>query len=135
MRLKKLNFIAILICLQCIGIVSCDKFKKEPEANKAILGVWKFKSSTGGIAGLGNTVFNDKYAIEYTKSGSYFEYEGKVNKAKTRFIFKNEQMLLNGTIGAVINYETKVKQSFRVSNDTLYLFDEMVDGFNYVFIR
>jgi hypothetical protein len=128
-----MKILAILISLTFL--LGCDKFKKEPASNKAIIGIWKFKESSGGFSGTGNTVFNDKYVLEYTKSGTYFEYEGKVNRRKTQFKFKNDQNLLNGTSGAIIIYESKTKQSFRVSNDTLYLFDEVNDGFNYIFIK
>jgi hypothetical protein len=105
---------------------------------QTIVGKWRWIESTGGIAGITmkasisdqkSMVFNEKMNFE-------FYLNGKLTKS-TPFIISNEKSIYTGNKVDIIKFpkDDWIAMSFQFSKDSLFLSEEVYDGFSHKFVR
>ena len=126
-----------LKCIFIFAVVtflfSCKKVNLPDDQSKQLIGKWKYVTSSGGFGG--GEIHTDVTEVEYTKYGKckrkdkkLFELNKKFKIELSRSIYSTEQVY-------VIKYDSGSWQSFKIVNDTLYLYDEVYDGYGYTFVR
>ncbi len=115
---------------------SCKKISTPNEDSKLLFGSWQYKGSSGGFSGTGLTTMNEKNYIEFTERGYCKVYEGTKCKYKKRFTLEVKESI-TGYLRSTIIYKgtSSINQSFEIYGDTLFLNDEVYDGYNYIYIK
>ena len=131
---KKISLIFILLSFVMLA-VGCKKIATPNEESKALFGTWHYKSNSGGFSGGGgSTKFNADYWIEFNDKGIYKVYQGSKKKQKSRYKIEMRESI-TGKVKATIVYQggSMVNHTFEVIGNTLYLYDEVYDGYMYHF--
>ncbi|MDI1353483.1 MAG: hypothetical protein PSX36_01105 [bacterium] len=103
---------------------------------KKLFAHWNFLSGSGGITGKGpGWTKENQIHIQFKKNGSYYFFENGKPKTCDKFLLIEKNSLLTGQKVNMIDYRNGSDQSFRISGDTLFLQDEMQDGFSYIFLK
>ena len=116
--------------------ISCCKINTPNAESEKLFGKWRFVSSSGGFAGTGNTSYSSNDLYEYKENGTFSHYQGNQLIDQSSFSLQLGPSITSQTDQLLIQYGTVgYKQSFQISNDTLFLSDEVFDGFQYVFVK
>ena len=116
--------------------ISCGKINTPNAESEELFGIWRFVSSSGGFAGTGNTSYSSNDLYEYKENGTFSHYQGNQLIDQSSFSLQLGPSITSQTDQLLIQYGTVgYKQSFQISNDTLFLSDEVFDGFQYVFVK
>jgi hypothetical protein len=130
--MKKLFTLSIIAML----FISCGKINTPNAESEKLFGKWRFVSSSGGFAGTGNTSYSSNDLYEYKENGTFSHYQGNQLIDQSSFSLQLGPSITSQTDQLLIQYGTVgYKQSFQISNDTLFLSDEVFDGFQYVFVK
>jgi hypothetical protein len=126
----------ILLSLLAVLIFGCGKINTPNAESEKLFGKWRFVSSSGGFAGTGNTSYSSNDLYEYKENGTFSHYQGNQLIDQSSFSLQLGPSITSQTDQLLIQYGTVgYKQSFQISNDTLFLSDEVFDGFQYVFVK
>ncbi|MFN5680519.1 MAG: hypothetical protein ACK46P_09450, partial [Flavobacteriia bacterium] len=92
--------------------------------------------SSGGLWGGGNASFDATDTYEYKENGTFSHRKDGQLIDQMNFSLQLGPSISSQTDQLLIQYGTVgFKQSFQISNDTLFLSDEVYDGFQYVFVK
>jgi hypothetical protein len=127
----------IIICSAiALLFVSCGKINTPNAEAEKIFGTWRFVYSSGGLWGGGNASFDATDTYEYKENGTFSHRKDGQLIDQMNFSLQLGPSITSQTDQLLIQYGTVgYKQSFQISNDTLFLSDEVYDGFQYVFVK
>lgn len=119
-------------------IAACENRNTIEPQEKTLAGKWEWVQSVGGIGGWTyKASATEKKQVIYTTGGDFELIENGQSKTKKKYEIKDGPSITSTEKVPVIYYlpEGSIAQSYRVKSDTLYLFDEVNDGFNHVYVR
>ena len=126
----------ILLSLLAVLLFGCGKIDTPNAESKKIFGTWRFVYSSGGFSGAGNSSYDATDTYEYEDNGTFSHRKGGQLLDQMSFSLQLGQSISSQTDELLIQYGVVgYKQSFQISNDTLFLSDEVFDGFQYVFVK
>lgn len=133
--MKTINF--LLIFSIAFVVAACQK--NESRNNSSIIGSWEWAQSSGGIAGVVYTPETQGYSqtIEFNANDIYKRYRDGQLQEETHYTLLQDTSILSNTVVDMVQYEDDIRQSFSFSSngDTLFLKDDVFDGFDYIYIR
>jgi len=125
-----------LLFLSLFLLTGCYKLKVPNEDAKKIFGSWQFLSSSGGLSGQGAQGLSQENWISFSEKGQYTLNKNDKQLEKSKFRYETRNSIFGGERTMIIYHVASFgTQSFTVSGDTLRLYDEVYDGFDYVFIK
>ncbi len=128
--------IAFFILALVLTGVSCKKVTAPNDASKELFGSWTYDGNTGGFTGAGGSNrFSEDTWVEFTESGSFKVYVGSVKQSQKNFTIEFKESIYDVDPRTALVYDDGDYETFQIFNDTLYLSDEMYDGYTYRFIR
>jgi hypothetical protein len=118
-----------------VALVNCKSTKTN--SSYPLVGSWQYMTSSGGFTGkMAVWEPNSNVMIEFTKNSKYKRSENNKITIEDNFTLKRAKSMVSGEEENLIGYTSNSPdQSYRISNDTLYLRDEIADGFSYIFVR
>jgi hypothetical protein len=125
-----------LMMMVSLAIVSCDDDIAVPDpAQKKLFNKWNLLESTGGIAG--TTIEGDGKSIEFTSKGVYRVYDKGQLLEKLNYSIEEAHSIYSTDKSYQINYQSGrlQNQTFTFRGDTLFLADEVFDGFTHVYLK
>lgn len=126
----------ILISLLAVLLFGCGKIDTPNAESEKIFGTWRFVYSSGGFSGAGNSSYDATDTYEYAENGTFSHRKGGQLIDQMSFSLQLGPSIMSQTDQLLIHYGAgSYKQSFQISNDTLFLSDEVYDGFQYVFVK
>jgi hypothetical protein len=127
----------IILCgLVALFIVSCGKINTPNADAEMIFGTWRFVYSSGGFSGAGNSSYDATDTYEYKENGTFSHRKDGQLIGQISFSLQLGPSIYSQTEQLLVNYGGGTnKQSFQISNDTLFLSDEVFDGFQYIFVK
>ena len=127
----------ILLSLLSVLFTSMSGCQKETVSTE-LVGNWEWVSRTGGIAGVHQTpqTLGYTYTVVYTKDGIYEQYD-KDNKLIVTYPYNiiKAVSMLDGKEHNMIQSNNAMNSSFEIRKDSLFLVQDVFDGFNEVYIR
>ena len=116
--------------------VSCHKIEIPNDESKELFGSWTYDSNSGGLMGSGGSNrFSVDSSVEFTESGNFKVYVGSVQQSQKNFTIELKESIYDVNPREALVYDNGDYETFQIFNDTLYLSDEMYDGYTYRFIR
>jgi hypothetical protein len=128
----------ILLILLAVLIFSCGKINTPNAEAEKLFGKWRFVQSYGGFAGTGNTSYSSNDVYEYKENGTFSHYEGNQLIDQSSFSLQLGPSIFSQTDQLLIHFgglSPQLSQSFVIDQDTLFLSEEVYDGFQYVFVK
>ena len=128
----------ILLSLLAVLIFSCGKIDTPNAEAEKLFGKWRFVSSSGGFAGTGNTSYSSNDVYEYKENGTFSHYQGNQLIDQSSFSLQLGPSIFSQTDQLLIHFgglSPQLSQSFVIEQDTLFLSEEVYDGFQYVFVK
>jgi hypothetical protein len=129
-----MKLLALIILLT--GLSACKTQNNAPVENP-LVGKWEWVRSKGGLAG--TTVSSspaDQKQVIFTREGDHELIENGKSKMKVEYVIRNGKSMLSMSHVPMVYFRSnKIYQSFRVESDTLFLTDEIYDGFSHVYLR
>jgi hypothetical protein len=126
----------ILLSLLAVLIFSCGKINTPNAEAEKIFGTWRFVYSSGGLWGGGNASFDATDTYEYKENGTFSHRKDEQLIDQMNFSLQLGTSITSQTDQLMIHYGAGgYRQSFQIQNDTLFLSDEVYDGFQYVFVK
>jgi hypothetical protein len=124
----------IFITLLWLTLASCEKQNDSPE----IVGTWDWVLSQGGIAGLTikPTALDNRQMI-FDAAGNYtFKKNGTVLMS-TQYKLENAKSITSTEPVPSITFPNNEAMTFSYSikGDSLFLFEEVHDGFGHTYVR
>jgi hypothetical protein len=126
----------VLSLMVMLSLAGCQK-EEDAVTGTGLVGKWEWVSTTGGILGVHQTPqkLGYTYWIAYTQDSLYNVYDknnllvasNPFTLIKANSIFDNKEHVM------IQSYS--MRTSFEVRHDSLFLFEEVSDGFNNVFVR
>ena len=144
---KQKSFLTIAIMVLTVTMTNCRKDVSLPSPEyKKMFGQWEWLGSSGGFAGItlkpedGHTMI-----IEFNENGICKSFENGKKKGKSKYSFTEGTSIYNGEKAVFIKFvETGLFDFHKTSSlmliefrgqDTLYLSDNMRDGYRSAYIR
>lgn len=118
--------------------MGCGKINTPNAEAEKLFGKWRFVSSSGGFAGTGNTNYSSNDLYEYKENGTFSHYEGNQLIDQSSFSLQLGPSIFSQTDQLLIHFgglSPQLSQSFVIDQDTLFLSEEVYDGFQYVFVK
>lgn len=126
----------ILLSLLTVLLFSCGKINTPNAESEKIFGTWRFVSSSGGFSGAGNSSYDATDTYEYKENGTFSHRKDGQLIDQMSFSLQLGPSITSQTDQLLIHYGVVgYKQSFQINNDTLFLSEEVYDGFQYVFVK
>lgn len=117
-------------------LVSCKKITTPTDDSKKLFGSWTYDGNTGGFTGAGGSNrFSVDSSVEFTESGIFKVYVGSVQQSQKNFTIELKESIYDVSPREALVYDNGEYETFQIFNDTLYLSDELYDGYTYRFIR
>lgn len=127
----------IFLSLLSVFMLSWSGCQKDTVSTE-LVGNWEWVSRTGGIAGVHQTpqTLGYTYTVVYTKDGIYEQYDQN-NQLVVTYPYKviKAVSMLDNKEHDMIQLNNAMNSSFEIRNDSLFLVQDVVDGFNEVFVR
>ena len=127
----------LLLSLLSIFLLSLNGCQKDIVKTE-LVGKWEWVSTTGGIAGIHQTpqTLGYTYTVVYTKDGKYEKYDQN-NQLVLTYPFKiiKDVSIFDNKEHTMIQLNNTMNYSFEIKKDSLFLSQEVYDGFNEVFVR
>ena len=115
-------------------LMNCEK----PEANPSIVGQWNWVVTQGGLAGLTiKPSENDTRQMIFDEKGNYSLIHNGKTVISAKYEIKSGKSITSTELVPMIifpNQET-MNMSFSIKNDSLFLFEEVYDGFGHTYVR
>lgn len=117
-------------------VAGCKKIATPTDGSKELFGKWQYLHDSAGFTDPeeGSRFFTNN-SVEYTERGKYTVYKGVEKVIKDRYTIQMKMTNYNGESRTAIVYKSGGYDTFKVSNDTLYIGEEGYDGYNYVFVK
>jgi len=117
-------------------LASCKKITTPTDESKKLFGSWTYDGNTGGFTGAGGSNrFSVDAWVEFTENGSFNVFVGSVKQSSKNFTLELKESIYDVNPRTALVYDNGEYETYQISNDTLYLSDEMFDGYTYRFIR
>lgn len=127
---------SLLVLTLLLTAVSCKKIEVPNDKSKELFGSWTYDSNSGGLMGAGGSNrFSVDSSVEFTESGNFKVYVGSVQQSQKNFTIELKESIYDVNPREALVYDNGDYETFQIFNDTLYLSDEMYDGYTYRFIR
>ncbi|HYG40979.1 MAG TPA: hypothetical protein VD908_20280 [Cytophagales bacterium] len=139
MSFLKRSPLVLVVALLTINM-SCQKDLVFPEgSNKELLNKWEWIRSSGGFAGKVITPVSEGYSktIEFSSKGIYKEFRNGKQVKKINFEIREGKSMFGQSKAFIIKFENEelINQSFLIREDTLFLNEEVYDGFGHIFLK
>lgn len=125
--------LAILLTSIFIFSSSCKKIDTPDEASKAVFGEWQFRSDSGGWAGSGGSSLTEENWIDISEKGIFKMYKGSKKIEKSHFTLETHTGFYNYKL--VFKERSPRSMTYKVDADTLWLSEEVADGYSYKYVR
>jgi hypothetical protein len=126
----------ILLSILAFLLFGCGKINTPNAEAEKIFGTWRFVHSSGGFSGAGNSSYDATDTYEYEDNGTFSHRKGGQLIDQMSFSLQLGPSISSQSDELLIQYGVVgYQQSFQISNDTLFLSDEVFDGFQYVFVK
>lgn len=126
----------ILLGLLAVVLFGCGKINTPNSESEKIFGTWRFVYSSGGFSGAGNSSYDATDTYEYKENGTFSHRKDGQLIDQMSFSLQLGTSITGQTNQLMIHYGVAgYQQSFQINNDTLFLSDEVYDGFQYVFVK
>ncbi len=122
------------LCLLSFLLFSCE----QPTVENDLIGSWKWVESTGGIAGVTIRPKNgETRIISFDAKGNFEIVENDQRVVSSHFQIHEGKSILSEEKVPLISFEdeSQLEKSFVIVGDTLYLSDEVYDGFTSKYVR
>lgn len=128
----KLASLIILISV----VMACKNPDNSPEGN-ALTGKWEWLQSNGGYAGTSvSSSENNRKQLVFTSDGHHELIENGQSKMRVDYVIKNGKSITSNKSVPLIYFRSdKIYQSFHIKSDTLFLTDEVYDGYSHAYLR
>ena len=113
--------------------------------NQSILGRWQWLSASGGFSGGGTHPYPEAKGqlieTEFRPDGQYLEYVSGRVRRETSFQIQEVKSIYDGQQREAVRYGSQgygggvITQIIQLKGDTLYLKDNVYDGYTWVYIR
>lgn len=127
----------IFLSLLSVFMLSWSGCQKDTVSTE-LVGNWEWVSRTGGIAGVHQTpqTLGYTYTVVYTKDGIYEQYDQN-NQLVVTYPYKviKAVSMLDNKEHDMIQLNNAMNSSFEIRKDSLFLVQDVADGFNEVFVR
>jgi hypothetical protein len=124
----------IYVTLLWLTLVSCEKQNVYPE----IVGTWDWVFSKGGIAGLTikPTALDNRQMIFDAGANYTFKKNGTV-LVSTKYKLENAKSIASNEPVPSITFPSNdaMTFSYSIKGDSLFLFEEVYDGFGHTYVR
>lgn len=131
--MKMLSVIVLFFAL-----MACESENAAPQ-EKTLVGKWEWVVSTGGIAGMTiKASENNRKQLLFTTDGDFEMFENGKSKIKTKYQIKDGKSITSTELVPMIYFlpdSTYWHQSYQLKGDSLFLFDEVYDGFGHTYVR
>lgn len=125
-----------ILTLFLATFLSCKKISAPNEEAKKIFGTWFYDSNTGGFSGNGgSTRFTYNSYVTFTEKGYFKMDSGTQAEKQRRFTIEMKETIHDSVQRPALVYKDGNYETYVITNDTLYLFDEAYDGYIYRFIK
>jgi len=134
------TLIMIVISVLMISVFGCQKEDiVKTNTGTGLVGKWEWVSSIGGIMGAHLTPqrLGYTYWIGFTTDSLYQVYDKNNHlTSSNRFTVFNAVSIFTTHLHQMLKTNNNsIRSSFEVRNDSLFMYEEVDDGFNDVFIR
>jgi hypothetical protein len=126
-----MRIFALLFCLLLMG---CEA----ENANPAIVGNWKWVQSKGGIAGLTIKPSEaDQREMIFDSKGNFSLIQSGKTTISALYELKNAKSITSMELLPMILFPNgdTMNMSYTIKNDSLFLIDEVYDGFGHTYFR
>lgn len=126
-----MKIVAVLFCLLMMG---CEAEK----ANPSIVGNWEWVVTQGGLAGLTiKPSETDKRQMIFDGNGNYTLVHNGKAVVSAKFELKNAKSITSTELIPMIVFPNQdaMNMSYSIKNDSLFLFEEVYDGFGHTYVR
>ena len=129
-------FIPLALCCLMLVFFILSGSKPKPKIDASLVGKWKFLSSSGGITGRG-AGWDDKSMIvfEFKKKGTFKKIENKKTTVTDTFSTESVAAGDSGEKNVKIIFKNQTAMIASFTGDTLFLQEDVADGFGYIFVR
>lgn len=104
--------------------------------NTELAGKWHYLRSSGGITGKGPGYTKaEQVVFHFSKNGKYRDCRKGKQIQTLRFTLKSAAVSSDQGFNTLIQYSNSMTHLARRSGDTLYLKENVADGFDYVLFR
>ncbi len=113
-------------------------FDDPKSLNSDILGKWRWMESNGGIAGMTiKADENNQRFISFEKNGTFTLSDKQTVLIQTTYEVKKGKSIMASDLIPMIYFdgESLMPQSFTLKKDTLFLSDEIYDGYGHTYVR
>jgi|WetSurMetagenome_2_1015567.scaffolds.fasta_scaffold06711_8 hypothetical protein len=110
--------------------------EREPRT-PPIMGSWRWIGSVGGIGGV-EVHPPPTVRITYSPDGLFSYYQNDTLVETTTYTMVRQRTIVTPVSADIIHYGDSLRfvpQAFRISNDTLRLVDQVIDGYSQVYAR
>lgn len=128
------TILLLLFSFLMISFAGCQK----ENVNTGLVGKWEWVSTSGGIAGIHQTpqTLGYTYTIAFTKEGQYELYDkNNLLVSSSPYTIVNAVSIFDNKEHSMIQSDNLMRSSFEIRKDSLFLSQEVVDGFDQIFIR
>ena len=132
----------IFISLCAVLITFVTGCQKENSVNvttgTGLVGQWEWVSTTGGIAGVHQTpqTLGYTHLIAFTKDSLYELYDKDKHLVSSKpFVVYNDISIFTTKLHPMIKADNLLRSSYEIRHDSLFMLQEVMDGFDQVFIR
>ena len=134
------TLLMIVVTTLMISFIGCHKEDVPTKSTSTgLVGKWEWVSSIGGIAGAHLTPqrLGYTYWIGFTTDSLYQVYDKNNHlTSSTHFTVINAVSIFTTHLHPMLKTDNNsIRSSFEVRNDSLFMYQEVMDGFNDVFIR
>lgn len=133
MKLSKNKSLITLFVLSSLFLLF---FAAKPKTAQHLYGKWKYCSGSGGFTGKG-PAWNaaDNIYFEFKKNGKFKKTENKKNVENDSFKIEVLKSSEQKTDAFKLVFSMRPSMLAVITGDTLYLNEDVADGFSYVFAR
>jgi hypothetical protein len=134
------TLLMILVSVLMISVFGCQKEEVSTKSiGTGLVGKWEWVSSSGGISyvHLTPSKLGYPYWIAFTNDSMYQVYARKINvmTSSNRFTVFNAISIFTTHLHQMMKADNMTRSSFEVRNDSLFMSEEVSDGFDMIFIR
>jgi len=133
------TLLMIVISALMISVFGCRKEDvNKNNISTRLIGKWEWVSTTGGIAGVHQTPqkLGYTYWIAFTNDSLYQLFDkNNILTSSNQYTVFNDVSIFTSHLHQMMKADNLLRSSFEVRNDSLFINQEAMDGFDAVFIR
>lgn len=129
-------FLPLLMCCLMLVFFVLTGSKSKPKIDAALIGKWKYITGSGGFTGKGpGWDATTGIYFEFKKKGNFKKIENKKTTQCDNFTTEIKATNEVGEKVIKISFKKQLALLASFSADTLFLQEDVADGFSYVFVR